>query len=324
MMIVKKLFTGSVMGAALGFSLSVSADTLRLGHVTPPSHIWHQVAERFNDNLKEESAGKHTIKIYPLSKLGGDDQMINMLQSGGIQLAVLTAGSLSNRAEPMNAWFLPYIFKDVTDAADATSHPAAQQMLEDLREHKLVGLGYTFAGMRHILSTKPVTTTDDFENKKIRSFPNQLFNDWWNQLGAAPTALAISDVSSALTTNLLDAVDVDLDIVVGLKMYQQAPYLTLTNHMAFPGVVVASEKWWNSLSDEYKDMVLKSFKEAEQWGFEKQAEAEVANLALLKKEGVTVSEFNRKQLHDATAVVIEKYTNVNELTKDFYLQQTQN
>lgn len=324
MVMLKKLFISSVLGTALAFSFSVNADTLRLGHVTPPSHIWNQVAERFNDNLKKESAGKDSIRIFPLSKLGGDDQMINLLQSGGIQLAILTAGSLSNRAEPMNAWFLPYIFNDVTDAANASNHPAAQQMLDDLKEHKLVGLGYTFAGMRHILSTRPVTTLDDFKNKKIRSFPNQLFNDWWNQLDAAPTALAISDVSSALTTNLLDAVDVDLDIVVGLKMYQQAPYLTLTNHMAFPGVVVASEKWWNSLSDERRAMILKSFKEAEQWGFEKQAAAEVSNLEFLKQEGVTVSEFDREQLQNAAGKVIKKYTEKNELTNEFYLQQTQN
>lgn len=323
MVIFKKLLAVTAIASALTFSLSASAERLRLGHVTPPSHIWHQVAERFNDNLKEASGGKHSIMIFPLSKLGGDDQMIDLLQSGGMQLAVLTAGSLSNRAEDMNAWFLPYIFDDVTDAAEASQHPAAREMLDNLKQHKLVGLGYTFAGMRHILSTKPMTTVEDFENKKIRSFPNKLFNDWWQQLGAAPTALAIGDVSSALTTNLLDAVDVDLDIVVGLKMYQQAPYLTLTNHMAFPGVVVASEVWWNRLSEEDRTLVLNAFREAEEWGFKKQAEAEISNLELLKGEGVTINAFDATQLQPAAEVVVEKYRAASEGIDAFYLQQTQ-
>lgn len=323
MVIFKKLLAVTAIASALTFSLSASAERLRLGHVTPPSHIWHQVAERFNDNLKEASGGKHSIMIFPLSKLGGDDQMIDLLQSGGMQLAVLTAGSLSNRAEDMNAWFLPYIFDDVTDAAEASQHPAAREMLDNLKQHKLVGLGYTFAGMRHILSTKPMTTVEDFENKKIRSFPNKLFNDWWQQLGAAPTALAIGDVSSALTTNLLDAVDVDLDIVVGLKMYQQAPYLTLTNHMAFPGVVVASEVWWNRLSEEDRTLVLNAFREAEEWGFKKQAEAEISNLELLKGEGVTINAFDATQLQSAADVVVEKYRAASEGIDAFYLQQTQ-
>ena len=46
--------------------------------------------------------------------------------------------------------------------------------------------------------------------------------------------MPLSEVAPSLTTKLLDAVDVDLDALVGLKFYQQAPNLTLTNHMAFP------------------------------------------------------------------------------------------
>ena len=296
MLSIKKSLVSAAVATLLTFSATTQADRLRLGHVTPPSHIWHQVSERFNENLQRESEGKHTITIFPLSQLGGDDQMIAMLQSGGIQLAVLTAGSLSNRSEAMNAWFLPGAFDNVTDVAAATELPIAQKLLDDLEAHRLVGLGYTLAGMRHVLSTRPMNSVEDFRNKKIRSFPNKLYNDWWSELGAAPTALAIGDVSSALTTNLLDAVDVDLDIVVGMRMYQQAPYLTLTNHMAFPGVMVASKRWWDSLDDDYRDMVMRSFKEAEAWGYEKQAEAELANLEFLKEQGVNVSNFYRSCL----------------------------
>ncbi|WP_020682992.1 TRAP transporter substrate-binding protein [Marinobacterium rhizophilum] len=324
MMTIKKLIACAiapvVAATALTLSLSASAERMRLGHVTPPSHIWHKVAERFNDNLKQESGGKDSLMIFPLSKLGGDDQMIDLLQSGGMQLAILTAGSLSNRADEFNGWFLPFAFDNVSDAAAATQAPAAQQMLADLKQHKLVGLGYTLAGMRHVISSKPISSVDDFANKKIRAFPNKLFNDWWSQLGAAPTALAISDVSPALTTNLLDAVDVDLDIVVGLKMYQQAPYLTLTNHMAFPGVVVASEVWWNKLGEEKQNQVLKAFREAEAWGFKQQAEAEVSNLERLKAEGVTVTEFDRAQLAPVAQRIVDTYTAGNPAIKSFYEQ----
>lgn len=320
MLSIKKSLVSAALATMLTFSATTQADRLRLGHVTPPSHIWHQVSERFNENLQRESEGEHSINIFPLSQLGGDDQMIAMLQSGGVQLAVLTAGSLSNRSEAMNAWFLPGAFENVTDVAAATELPMAQKLLDDLEAQRLVGLGYTLAGMRHVLSTEPMNSVEDFRNKKIRSFPNKLYNDWWSALGAAPTALAIGDVSSALTTNLLDAVDVDLDIVVGLRMYQQAPYLTLTNHMAFPGVVVASKRWWDSLDDDYRDMVMRSFKEAEAWGYQKQAEAELANLAFLKEQGVNVSEFDRASLQAVIDQITETYTSGNADIKAFHDQ----
>ncbi len=319
---IKKLFKISTVSVIIlmGTASSVYAEKLRLGHVTPPSHIWHQVSERFNDNLKEASNSKDSIMIFPLSKLGGDDQMIDLLQSGALQLAVLTAGSLSNRSEAINAWFLPYLFKDVEDAAIATQSEGAQKILADLKDHKLIGLGYTLAGMRHVISSAPINSVNDFKGKKIRSFPNQVFNAWWSDLGAAPTALSIGDVSSALTTNLLDGVDVDLDIVVGLKMYQQAPYLTMTNHMAFPGIVVASEKWWNKLSDEKRAMVLLAFKEAEEWGYKQQIAAEVSNLELLDKAGVTINYMDSEKLHEVGRNIVSKYTEKNSETLEFVNQ----
>lgn len=320
---IKKLALWVSCSVALGFSAASVADTYKMGMVTPPSHIWNKVADRFDGNLQTATDKKDKVKVFPLSKLGGDDQMIDLLQSGGLQLAILTAGSLSNREDSMNGWFLPYLFKDVSGAAEASKTEAAQKMLADLQQHKLIGLGYTMAGMRHVISSKPISKVEDFKDKKIRAFPNKIFNDWWGSLGAAPTALAIGDVSSALTTNLLDAVDVDLDIVVGLKMYQQAPNLTLTNHMAFPGVIVASEKWWNRLSAEEQETIRAALHEAETWGFAEQAKAEVSNLELLKQAGVTINDFDTASLQDAAQKIVDSYSAENADIKQFVEQTRQ-
>ena len=312
------LLSLGIIGSAAMTSVTAQAETLRMGMVTPPSHIWNKTSAHFNDNLKDATGGKTKIMIFPLSKLGGEQQMIDLLQSGGIQLAVLTAGVLSNREESISGWFLPGLFDDVADAAAATQKEQAQLMLKKLEQDKLVGLGYTLAGMRHVISTQPMNTVADFANKKVRSFPNKVFNDWWQGLDAAPTAMPLSEVSPALTTNLLDAVDVDLDVVVGLKMYQQAPVLTLTNHMAFPGIVVASKKWWDGLSDDKRATVMAAFKDAEQWGFKQQEAAEVSNLEALKQAGVTVTRFDQSALQPLMSSIVEKYTNENADIKAFY------
>ena len=316
MKMIKTLLSAALVATALASAASAQAATLRMGMVTPPSHIWNKVAERFNENLQAADSD-FKIKVFPLGKLGGDDQMIDLLQTGALQLAILTAGSLSNREASINAWFLPYVFNNVEEAATASRKPAARQMLADLANHKMIGLGYTMAGMRHVISAKPIDSAAGFENKKIRSFPNRVFNDWWGQLGAAPTALPIADVAPALTTNLLDAVDVDLDITVGLKFYQQAPNLALTNHMAFPGVIVASQKWWESLDAGQQDTVKAALTDAEDWGFAEQAKAEVSNLQLLKDAGVSVTEIDDPKLHEIGAAIVKSYADDNALIRAF-------
>lgn len=301
-----------------------AAETLRLGHVTPPSHIWHKVSARFAENLGKASNGKYSIRIFPLSKLGGDDQMVDLLQSGAIQFAVLTAGNLSNRSPSMNAWFLPYTFKDIDEAAAAARSPEARRLLDELAQHKLVGLGYTMAGMRHVVTTKPVSDVGSLANRKIRSFPNPLFNRFWRSLNAAPTNLAVSDVMPSLTTNLIDGVDADLDIVVGMKMYHQAPYLTLTNHMTFPGVVVASKPWWDRLSETERQQVREAFAEAEQWGLAQQSRQERTNVAELAAAGVTVVTPDRTELEATGRRIAEEYARQHPSMLAFYRRFARN
>jgi len=294
------------------------AKTLMLGHTVPPSHVWHKVAVHFADSLETETNGRLKVKVNPLSKLGNEKQLVSMLQSGAIPFSILPVGVLSNREESMLGWFLPYLFDDVRQAGAAAASSSARQMLKKLETHGIVGIGYCFAGMRHVLSIKPVNSPQDLVNKKIRAFPSPIFNDWWNANGAAPTALPLGEIAPSLTTNLLDAVDVDLDIVVGLKFHHQAPYLALTNHMAFPGVFMASKKWWGGLSNDDQNLIQKLYHEAEVWGIDLQAKAEISNLEKLKADGVTVTNLNLDSFKKIAHEIREKYTGKNDLILKFY------
>jgi TRAP-type C4-dicarboxylate transport system substrate-binding protein len=246
--------------------------------------------------------------------------MINLMQAGAQQFGIFTVGGLSNREESLLGWSLPYVFKDVAQATRAASAPAAQEMLKRLDQHGLVGLGYTFAGMRHVLSLQPVTSAKDLANKKIRSFPSPIYNDWWIANGAAPTAMPLSEVAPSLTTKLLDAVDVDLDALVGLKFHQQAPNLTLTNHMAFPAVLVVSKKWFATRSDAERAMITKVVQDAEKWGYQTAIDADVNNLKKATADGAKVIPFDLKSFQSVAAKVRDKYTAQNPLIADFYKQ----
>jgi TRAP-type C4-dicarboxylate transport system substrate-binding protein len=85
--------------ALAGLALGAQAQTLRLGHITPTTHVWHQVSEKINTELQSASGGKMKIDVSPLARLGNETQMINLLRSGAVQMGVLTVGGLSNREE---------------------------------------------------------------------------------------------------------------------------------------------------------------------------------------------------------------------------------
>ncbi len=314
---LRALAAGVALSAA---AMTAHAQTLKLGHITPPTHVWHQVSEKIAADLNKASGGKMKMEVSPLQKLGNEAQMIQLLRSGAMQFGVLTVGGLSNREESFLAWSLPYVFKDVEHASRAAATPAAKEMLKRLEPHGMVGLGYAFAGMRHVLALQPVKSAKDLANKKVRSFPSPIYNDWWNANGAAPTALPLSEVAPSLTTKLLDAVDVDLDALVGLKFHQQAPNLTLTNHMAFPAAIVVSRKWWDSRSQAERDMSAKVVADAEKWGYKTAIDADIGNLAKAKADGAKVVDADIKSFQAVGGKVRDQYTAKNPLIADFYKQ----
>lgn len=306
---------------ALGATaVAAQAQSLKLGHIVPPSHVWHQVSEKIAADLGTASGGKMKVAVSPLQKLGNEAQMINLMQAGALHFGVFTVGGLSNREESFLGWSLPYVFKDVEHASRAALTPAAQEMLKRLEPHGMVGLGYAFAGMRHVLSLQPVKGPQDLQNKKVRSFPSPIYNDWWSALGAAPTALPLSEVAPSLTTKLLDAVDVDLDALVGLKFHQQAPNLTLTNHMAFPAAIVVSKKYWDARSEAERATIRKVVAEAAAWGYKQAAQADVSNLEKAKADGAKVVEADLSGFRKVGEQIRARYTAKNPLIADFQKQ----
>ena len=314
---LRTLISGVVLST---LALGAQAQALKLGHIVPPTHVWHKVALQISADLEKASGGKMKVAVSPLQKLGNEGQMINLMQAGAQQFGIFTVGFMSNREESFQAWSLPYVFKDVAHASRAASTPAAKEMLKRLDQHGLVGMGYAFAGQRHVLSVQPVVSAKDLANKKVRSFPSPIYNDWWKANGAAPTAMPLSEVAPSLTTKLLDAVDVDLDALVGLKFHQQAPNLTLTNHMAFPSVIVVSKKWWVARTQAERDMITKVIANAEKAGYQMAVQAEADNLAKAKADGAKVVNADIKSFQAVGAQVRDKYTAKNPLIKAFYQQ----
>lgn len=268
----------------LAASAPALAKELRLGMITPPQHIWSQSAEQFAEAVAERSDGELTIALFPAGQLGDESAMFSQMETGLLDMGIMTAALTSQREPSMVGWFTPFLFSSVEEAAKATETEAARQMLANLESKGLHAFGYTFAGMRHILMRDTrVEGVDDVARKNMRIIPFAAMNTWWRAMDARPTPISLPDVYQALQNRMLDGVDIDLDALVGSGFYEVAEHLTLTSHMAFPAVSVMSQATRASLSDEQRQIIDEAMAEALAWGIEAQIEAEQRNLATLQE-----------------------------------------
>jgi TRAP-type transport system periplasmic protein len=298
---------------------SAGAEEVRLSAPTPPMHIFTRSAERFKEAMGEQT-DEVEVKVFAGNALGDVPTVLSLLQSGAVQFAIVPVGDLARVDEAFYAWFLPYQFENLADAAAAADLPAARQMLADLEGQGYFGLAYLFPGQRHLLSTFPASKLADLEGKRVRAFPNDIFRAWWTAIGAAPTALPLPEIMPSLVTGVIDAVDVDIDIVSGLQMHKQAPYLAMTNHMAFPGALLVSTRWWSGLDAETQDKIRQTLQEVQAWAIEVQTAEEKSLLEKLKADGLTVAQVDRDAFRAVADEVWAEFASRDPLIQEFVEQ----
>lgn len=250
-----KPMTGWTAAAAVALAAITGAGPadareFRLGLITPPSHIWTKAAEAFAADLAAETGGAHKVAVFPSSQLGNEAQMMQLLQSGALDMAFMTVAEVSNRVPDLGAFYAPYLARDVAAAGRLLKSDVALNMLQTLpRKIGVVGIGFGMAGMRQIVSRDKVTTAADLRGKKLRITPFEPIRDFYVALGAAPTPMPLPDVYDALANGQVDAIDMDLELIWKLKFYEHAQTILISNHMMFPMVGLVSARVWSGLSE---------------------------------------------------------------------------
>ncbi|GAA4705759.1 TRAP transporter substrate-binding protein [Brevibacillus fulvus] len=311
---------GGASGAADGSAKP--SYTFKLGHEVQAAHIKNQVAEKFKEELNKRSAGRMQVDIFPAAQLGKEKEMVQQVETGTLDFAIISNGYMSSRSESLNGWFLPFLFPDLKSAAEARKGEAAQQMLKELDSQGIVGMDYFFAGNRHILLRSGlVTTPDDLNGKKIRIPSSPLFEEFWKGVGAGPTPIPLPEVYTSLQTGVIDGVDIDLDALLSQKFYEIAKDLTLTSHMTFPEVVMASKSSFEKLSPEDQQIVREAMTAAVDWGIEEAIKLESSRIEEIKKNGVNVAVFaNKAMLQPLIDQMYKEYSEKNPLIKAFLEQ----
>src|SRR5699024_9245621 len=99
--------------------------------------------------------------------------------------------------------------------------------------------------------------------------------------------------------------------------YENAEYLTLTNHATFPTAIVMSQQVYDGLSEEDQEIVTTALETAVDWGLEEAVAREESNLQELEEQGVQVQEIDGSEFEEITQTVREDFAGRNELIESF-------
>jgi tripartite ATP-independent transporter DctP family solute receptor len=298
----RRLLIGLMAAAPAMLALPASAEvgkhTFRISTGDTSSAPGPTGNRKFAELVSKASGGKMTVKTYDSAVLGNDVQMQGMLQGGTMDFALVGASTLSGMVKEFGVIDLPYSFRSGREADAVLDGPMGVKLLDKLRDHGLVGLGFWEIGFRQITNSKrPITRLEDLDGLKIRTVQSPVFLEYFNSLGANATPMPINEVYTALETHAIDAQENPPSIISSQKFYEVQKYLSLT-----------SRKTWDRLSEEERRLITEAAEHARSFQRALAREQNVKLLAELRTE-MKVNELSPdelKRLADKAKPVREK------------------
>lgn len=267
-----------------------ATETIRLGVVTTPGTAQYICAEKFKELVAQRSGGELDVKLFHSGSLGSETDILQQVQMGAVDMAICTLGPFDTFVPEVKVVSFPFLFKDYAQADAILDGPLGREILDSLERAGFKGLSFSENGFRNLTNGKrPVRKADDVRGLKIRVMQSALHKELWKTLGANPTPMPWP-IYTELQQGAIDGQENPLSILWTYKLFEVQKYLTLTGHVYSAHIDVAGLAWWNSLSEDRRDMLAKAMHEAAVYQRAWNRENVAGFLAKLKDAGMQVEE----------------------------------
>ncbi|MFZ5945333.1 MAG: TRAP transporter substrate-binding protein [Bacillota bacterium] len=284
---------------------------IRFGMGLNDKHPQFKGAEEFKKIVEEKTNGGIKVELYHSGQLGDDRTMMEALQLGTQEMTCPSTAPIANFVKEFNIYDFPFIFPSVEVADKVLDGPIGKELLDKLPAQGIIGLNYWENGYRQLTNNKrPVAKVEDFKGLKIRTMENQVHLEAFRALGANPTPMPFPELFTAMQQGTVDGQENPFATIYLQKFYEVQKYVSSTNHVYSPFVLMMSKKFWDGSTPEEQKIFMEAATAARDLERKLNREANAKYVEDLKTAGMTYTEVSPEvitQMAEVVKPVIEKF-----------------
>jgi TRAP-type transport system periplasmic protein len=252
-----------VLALALVMVLSVTAGiaeqyTLKVGHAQGEAHVRHLSLLAFEKMVEEKTNGGIQVELFPNGALGTEKEMLEMVTLGTLE--GMRGGQLDFLPE-LYIFTLPFLVENQEQASALLSSDIARKITEtSVKDNMLIlGLGNA-GGFRHFSNNaRLIKTPADMVGLKMRTPTGyDTINRTFKALGASTVAIPYAELYMALKTGVVDGQENPATNVESMKFYEVQKYFTMVGYQFHPDPFYVNLDWFNSLPEDFQQIVRES------------------------------------------------------------------
>ncbi|WIX34028.1 TRAP transporter substrate-binding protein [Salinicola sp. JS01] len=306
MLKLKQLLGLSALSLALA-SAQAQADKIVFAIGGTPQSLQGQTAQEFTRRLQARLGDEHQVELYDSGQLGNEQQLVQKLRLGTIDLAAIS--SIMSSIDPQFALFdMPFLVKDRAHLKRIDQNIIMKD-LADSAETKGLHIVSTWEnGFRQITNNvRPIDKPEDLDGLKIRTPKSEWRTKMFKAWGANPTPMAFSEVFVALQTGVVDGQENPLSNINGAKFQEVQDYLSLTNHVYSPIWLTAGKGGWQKLPEDVRTAVTEVAAETQGWALAKGEELDQKLVGTMRDAGMQINKADRDAFVKASAPIYQAY-----------------
>ncbi|MBI3367953.1 MAG: TRAP transporter substrate-binding protein [Burkholderiales bacterium] len=296
------------LAAALGCAASAQATEFRSADVHPDDYPTVVAVRHMGETLAKLSGGKHSIKVFSKSALGGEKDTIEQTKLGALAMTRVNVAPMNNICPATMVPTMPFLFRSAEHMRKVLDGPIGEEILKDCEAQGFIGLAFYDSGARSIYSPKkPIKTLADAKGLKVRVQQSDLWVALLEAMGANATPMPYGEVYTALKTGLVDAAENNYPSYESSRHFEVAKYYSKTEHSMAPEVLLFSKKIWDGLSADEQKQVRAAAKESVGVMRKLWDEREAKSLEIVKAGGAQIIDVDKASFQAAMKPVYDKF-----------------
>lgn len=251
------------------------------------------------ENIEERTNGAVIVNLYPNNTFGNLVDGVEAVMADSPLLLMAAYSQWEDLYYDASALQCGFVFETGEEFLKVMETDLFQKIVDEMDKVNIHALNCAFVGgMRHVIGEKPYTTPEEIKGLKLRVPNSTTYLECFEAMGASPMGMAASEQLSALSAGTIDALDQSISLMYSTKSYELVNQVTLLAQQPLADALFCSTTWWNSIPEEYREIIEEELHEAGLRYNEYSVENEDVMRAEMEAAGVEFHEADRQAFLD--------------------------
>jgi tripartite ATP-independent transporter DctP family solute receptor len=263
--------------------------TGKLAHPESPTQPRHKGLEKFVSLVRDRTNGEVEFTIYPSGQLGTQRQLVEGVQFGAIECAVLPSSNMTGFNPVISILDMPYLYPtDRAISAQLRNGAFGKALLKSFTARGFHAAAMWPNGRKCMTSNKSLADIESYRGQKFRVIDSRVLIEQFAALGASAIPINFGELYTALQTGVVDGQENPLDTITTMKFNEVQKYLVVTEHGVLEDVAIFHPAWWNKLPADHQETITKTLEEVAPDVEKLKEAAQQAALSIIKSGSINV------------------------------------